>query len=312
MVNYTYNRKKSRARIRPRSIEKIRGSKLNLVSLCKNDQPENVTGNVLEQLEETYYTNSIKSYPGTLIVIVGNSAKKLSDTLGLYYSCKPDRPHDVILIFNGQNVHELSEFIPEVPDNCICEPIVMKNWGWDFGMYYEAVTRFKYDSYFFLNDDVIKVEGNTWLDEFHQLLNADCGFVGVQGHHFIRTSYYGATRLFWLTMATAILSNCIEFSAYRLKRLLPRIKRVGAIDAFCFEATSKFFADRCGFRIGWLSNPHQFSDRNCIRYSGVCATQNLNKPAPYFIDKLGNGLEERISVDYVINWARQHGLREIR
>jgi hypothetical protein len=84
------------------------------------------------------------------------------------------------------------------------------------------------------------------------------------------------------------------------------------MDAYLFEAAGRYFADRCGFGVGWLSNPHQFRDRNCLRYRGICASQWKDKPIPYMIDRIGTGLEEKISVDYVINWARQHPLRNIQ
>lgn len=309
MVDYTP--RKRRTRIRPRSVEIIRGAKIPITSLCHNPRKKNAIGTPLEQLEEQYYSKSTKPYPNTLVVIVGHSAPKLAFALSLYMANKPQEEHDLFLAFNGNDIYELVDRIPEVPRNCVCEPVVKTNWGWDLGMYAEAVMNYKYDRYFFINDDVIKINGNKWLAEFESEVKRGCGIVGVQGQYFIRTTYYGATRTMWLSLVVAILSGCVEFSAYRLRRMFPRLRNAGAVDAFCFESVNRFFADRCGFKIGWLSHPHTFMDRNCVRYKKICGSQWKDKPCPYFIDRLGNGLEERISVDYVINWAKQHGIRDI-
>lgn len=309
MVKYSYKHQPKTV-IQSKAVERLRGAPIPVNSFCKNPKPKNISGNPLEQLEEQYYNKSVDAYPGTLVVIVGNNALKLAHTINLYNKIKPPQQHDMVIVYNGGNPRELVDNIPEVPHNCICEPILIPNWGWDVRMYAEAVFNWKYDRYFFMNDDLISVGGNNWLAEMDREIENGAGVIGVQGHFFIRTSYYGATRLFWLSMITAILSNCIVFSAHRLRRIFPYLHRLGAIDAFCFEAVGKYFASKCGFGIGWLDSPHNFLDRNCIRYKGICASQWKEKPVPYFIESLGHGLEEQISVDYVINWARQYGLRD--
>jgi len=168
-----------------------------------------------------------------LVVLVGNSPKKLKRLQKLYANNIPKEKHRTIVVYNGsKNYNKINLY---VPNNIRSK---------DIGMYYEAVKNYKADFYFFLNDDIIYIKDNNWLYTALKL-QRNAEVIGVQTNlssiismntikkiatyvpakwsgwginpKFIRTSAFGCTREYFLRVWKASDGNGQKFEKNTLK-----------------------------------------------------------------------------------------------
>lgn len=166
-----------------------------------------------------------------LIVLVGHTPNKLDRLKKLYLDNKPQEKHRVIVIYNGSKKYRKADLY--ISNNLRSR---------DVGMYYEAIKHYKADFYFFLNDDIIYIKDNNWLN---LALKLKTEVVGVQTNlssiismdiikkvakripdrwktwgklpQFIRTSVFGCTREYFLRVWEISNNNSQEFEKNTLK-----------------------------------------------------------------------------------------------
>jgi len=161
-----------------------------------------------------------------LVVLVGNSRKKLDRLKKLYSDNKPLIAHDVVVVYNGEEKYK-------------CDLKTENNrQGRDVYMYHKAVMKWKRDFYFFMNDDIIHIEGTDWLEN---ALRLKAEIVGAQTNlssivsskiikklsgknpsrgtnpQFIRTSAFGCTRDYFLRIWEESKGNSQRFEKNTLK-----------------------------------------------------------------------------------------------
>jgi len=101
-----------------------------------------------------------------LVVIASTNPVKAEKVRELYFRNKPDIEHDMVLIYNGDTPYDRADMYT-VNDR------VAK----DIGMYHEVVGKIDRPFYFFMNEDIVHVEGNEWLKH---ALGKGTELVGVQ------------------------------------------------------------------------------------------------------------------------------------
>jgi len=105
-----------------------------------------------------------------IVVLVGHTLEKITTLKELYERNKPDIQHRVAIVYNGNKEYK------EAND------IILNNTTLrDIGMYWYAVNHYDSDRYFFMNDDVVFIKDNTWLEEANNKLN-NADIVGVQSN----------------------------------------------------------------------------------------------------------------------------------
>lgn len=166
-----------------------------------------------------------------LVVLVGHTSDKLNRLKKLYNDNKPQEKHRIITVYNGsKNYRGADLYIPNDKKSR------------DVGMYYEAVKQYEADLYFFLNDDIVYIKDNNWLNI---ALKLKAEVVGVQTNlssivpmkmikkitktipqrwikwgtipQFIRTSSFGCTRDYFLRVWETSNKNSQKFEKNTLK-----------------------------------------------------------------------------------------------
>lgn len=168
-----------------------------------------------------------------LVVLAGHTPKKLERLQKLYTNNKPTDKHHTVVVYNGsKNYNKINLYIP---NNIRSQ---------DIGMYYEVVKNYKADFYFFMNDDVVYIKDNNWLNVAIKL-TADAEMIGVQTNlssivsmdiiqkiaksipykwkkwgdspQFIRTSSFGCTKECFLRIWKASEGSANKFEKNTLK-----------------------------------------------------------------------------------------------
>lgn len=139
-----------------------------------------------------------------LVVLVGHRKRKLKRLINLYLKNKPELEHDVFIVYNGEEPFSGAD-------------LYVKNdlRSRDIGKYYEAVKRHDRRFYFFMNDDIVHIEGKDWLQHALKkgteivgvqynmttmvpkeiiLLVEEIGYPPLIWGKFLRTSAFGCTR----------------------------------------------------------------------------------------------------------------------
>lgn len=244
----------------------------------------NVSGTPLKQLVESY--DKVKSYPGVLVVIVGHHEHKLLEAISIFDKKAPKSGFKVAVVCNGDYPDKLvSDGMPDYVEAVIYRD----NSGWDIAMYAEAVLRYKFDYYWFMNDDIWRIKDGSWLPEFvDKASEPDTGFVAVQAGcpYNFRTSYFGASRLNYLTWLTAIHYGVIKkdsASTWRQGYRARTMNRVpGWVQAKEFELYNMTFTHVCNKKVAWLDNTRHFIDYNARRRKAFLtppsAVVDLSKP----------------------------------
>jgi hypothetical protein len=228
---------------------------------------QNISGSALDQLKECHDIRRVRPHRNTLIVLVGHDEDKILKTLNLYQSKLPSIPHSLVVVCNGSNPNKLPKGV--LPENAVGPVIYRPNTGWDIAMYAEAVLRYKFRHYWFMNDDVIRIANGNYLSEFKtKVRRSKVGVVGVQAGspRNFRTTYFGCSRLFFLAWHVAIHYRVLQKRPDVVKRQDRRAaikKRVpGYVQAKEFELYNLTFAKVCGFKPQWLRNSSHFIDAN--------------------------------------------------
>lgn len=104
------------------------------------------------------------------VVLVGHTLEKIQHLKTLYQINKPDMEHDLVVIYNGTKEYKEA--------NCT---ILNNNTLRDIGMYWYAINLYHTNKYFFMNDDVVFIKDNLWLEEANKKLDT-CDIVGVQSN----------------------------------------------------------------------------------------------------------------------------------
>ena len=166
-----------------------------------------------------------------LVVLVGHTVKKLERLKKLYYNNKPFIKHDTVVVYNGED------------KNYKCD-LRTKNdqQGRDVYMYHKAVMKWKRDFYFFMNDDTVHIGGHGWLiwaccvnKEIAGMQTNLSSFVSIEQikeitgkfpekwkrwegvAQFIRTSSFGCTRKYFLTLWKVSGGNAQRFEKKTLQ-----------------------------------------------------------------------------------------------
>lgn len=227
---------------------------------------ENISGSALNQLMECV-DPTVQPYPGTLVVIVGHDERKLLHAIDLYNMKRPKISHSLVAVCNGSKQGYISEL--RLPPTAIGPVIYRPNTGWDIAMYAEAVLRYKFERYWFMNDDIIHIERRRWLKRFEfKMKDPNTGVVAVQAGspRNFRTTYFGTSRLFFLAWYVTIKCGVLKKTdrcIWRQNKRAKRRKRVeGYVQAKEFELYNLTFARSCGFDFKWMDNSRMFIDEN--------------------------------------------------
>lgn len=101
-----------------------------------------------------------------LVIIASTNPVKAERVKQLYFKNRPDMEHDMVLIYNGDIPYSRAD-IYTVNDRI----------ARDIGMYHEVVSKTGRPFYFFMNEDIVHIEGDEWLGH---ALEKGSELVGVQ------------------------------------------------------------------------------------------------------------------------------------
>jgi len=104
------------------------------------------------------------------VVLAGHSQTKIENLKKLYEKNKPSIEHKLYVIYNGYNIYSMANITVE-----------NNNRLRDIGMYWSAIHNTNSNNYFFLNDDVVYIKDNKWLNEAIEKLEK-AEIVGVQSN----------------------------------------------------------------------------------------------------------------------------------
>jgi hypothetical protein len=259
----------------------------------------NASGSSVDQLEAEYIGQS-QRYPGTLVILVGHFADKLRRLLEFYQNTVDISTHYCFVAFNG-DAEEFEDLVrPVLPYNCICEPMFLDNVGWDIRMYAAGALSYAFDRYFFINDDTLSMAPG-WLEDFEKKSMVH-DLVGIQGVGFIRTTYFGSSRLLWLATYVATEKKVVDINWRRMpRRMRPMINKYKAHHAHIFEGTNTYICHRLGYKFGFLDNKVSMRDTYCLHRR--CLTWASQAPSFIRFGGAANG-DRPLTIDFILNVAR--------
>jgi hypothetical protein len=282
---------------------------------------ENIHGSPLYQLQETYEHKAINPHPGILVVICGHHAKKLEQALNLFEQNKPEGvDYHVAIVCNGTEKVDEKYF----PEHTIGDVIYRENTGWDIAMFAEAVLKYKFKYYWFMNDDIAVIKNGNWLKEFNKKIKmpAAC-VVGVQAGspYNYRTSYFGVNRLYFLSWYVTVNYGVLKKKKITKLRHANIQKKRGKVEGYmlakAFEHWNLNFTHVCGLKPRWLRDFSHLIDDNARCSRGRAFLQNPREVidpsigprkgllgfGEYLIEDLWSG-DNVLTIEHIIEHAK--------
>jgi hypothetical protein len=240
--------------------------------------------NAIDSLRDEHH-NEEQKHDGTLAILTGHSVGKIKRLIDSYKDKTDLSTHRSAIVFNG-SINAFVESINsrDYPDNLICDPIFIPNYGWDMRMYGEAVLNYAFDDYFFINDDSTINDG-AWFSKYKEALE-DHDLIGIQGVTHVRTSFYGCKRKLWLANYCLAASRMIKYKFGSRKHKIATIN-IGKHIAYAFEYGTIWISDRLNCEAFKMKPPNIMVDSNCKK------RRRIEKEFADFIDRSIRGRPHR-------------------